>query len=106
MGNRILSLISNLFKAEPESIPESVKCKTCIISESYIQYLKEQLEYLQKELKSERDEYKRAVDRVLEIAGSRPVGQGETVKYAPAPPVDINKLMSLYEEQEEAPRVK
>lgn len=51
-------------------------CKTCEAHQHHIVYLQKQIEELKADWRNEREEFKRAIDRMLSKEGIREVGQG------------------------------
>lgn len=74
-------------------------CKSCKSLQGVVDYLKAQIDQLHASWESERCEYKRTTDRLLELSGSRPVGQGPTPK--PMPSMPLEKMMGIFDEEEE-----
>lgn len=83
-----------------EALSAPRECVACRNWAAHVAYMEKQVEHERSERKSERDEYKRTVDRLLEAAKVGPVGQGVT---GGGPPVmlDPAKLVSMFDEIEE-----
>lgn len=63
---------------------------------STVEYLKGQLEQERELRLAERDEFKRAVDRVVELAGSRPIGQTPPERPKAPAPFKLENLASVF----------
>ena len=82
--------------------------KPCVGCDNYaaqVAYLEELLDKERQDRKEERAEFKRAVDRVLEVVGSRPVGQG-VQQAAPQQQITTKDLFGIFNEEPEQERVK
>lgn len=55
-------------------------CQTCVTLKEQVKYLQTQLEIMRNDRVAERDEFKRMVDRALQVQGIPPVGQGPSNK--------------------------
>lgn len=76
-------------------------CQTCQAYVVQVEYLKSELEKFRKEWRSEREEFKRAVDRLIETAGSHPLGQGAMPESIPQEMTDVEKrALGLFEDME------
>lgn len=73
------------------------KCGTCEALSAHIRYLEKQVEDLKVEWRNEREEYKRAIDRMLTEKGIREVGQGISQHI---PSIPINPFQ-IFEEKED-----
>lgn len=71
-------------------------CTPCANHLHEIEYLRSQIDTLREEWRNERSEFKRTVDRLMELAGSRPVGQGPTQE---APEMQsVEQMMGVFDE--------
>jgi hypothetical protein len=71
-------------------------CKACLVYESQVEYLKEQVERLSRERETERAEYKRAIDALLIQHKIPAIGQGYTEA---GEKLDPTKLFAFFEEE-------
>lgn len=83
------------------------RCRTCAAWQAQILFLEAQVARERQERLAERDEFKRTVDRLLQVRGIPGVGQGPTPP--PVPPgvereVQMRDLMGLFEEREAPPQ--
>ena len=76
----------------------SKECIPCRNWAEQVRYLETQLDLARAAAKDERDEYKRTVDRLLELSGSKAIGQGQTQQNIPYNPAD---LINIFKEKDE-----
>lgn len=92
-------LIETLMKREEKP------CQSCATLHEENKYLRSLLENEKQARREERDEFKRAVDRILEIVGSRPVGQG-VQQAAPQQQITAKDLFGIFQEEPETAQTK
>lgn len=80
-------------------------CVGCKNYASQVSYLEGLLEKERQDRKEERAEFKRAIDRVLEAVGSRPVGQG-VQQAAPQQQMTAKDLFGIFNEESEPAQTK
>lgn len=68
---------------------------------STVEYLKGQLEQERELRLAEREEFKRAVDRVVELAGARPIGQNPHERPKAPVPFKLDDLASVFTYEKE-----
>ena len=75
-------------------------CQTCLVRADEILYLREQVKTLRQERQVERDEFKRAIDRMIEAFGGRAVGQGIQAPASPLSARDVIDGMGIFQESD------
>lgn len=73
-------------------------CPACKNWTDHVAYLQNEIRILREDWKNERDEYKRAIDRLLEQHRVPAVGQGQGGN---AQPMSIKDMMGIFEESKE-----
>ncbi|MFQ5493628.1 MAG: hypothetical protein ACE5DX_05735 [Candidatus Dojkabacteria bacterium] len=83
-------LIDQLMKTE---------CVSCVNLKHEVEYLKSLIEKRDKDWHDERAEFKRTVDSLMELAGSRPVGQGH-LSTSPEKIPTMEQIMGIFDEDD------